>query len=229
MRFTQTPQLRTLEKMMTHIPKFRPRGHGIVVMKNLEYTAQMCDCKLCLYNDKKEICTVERCPYTEERIIAGAASFREVMEETMIHITNPAFCKRLNEYIKESEGNPMRFKSEKHRQVFAEAIARLDRKNYAVLAAVYLLSADSRLWNQSKQSVERNVVSFGRFKPKSASEDGYTLFCAAKDLYAGTKHITVSDLADTELISPKLFALICNAMAIRRFGLGAIGNLERRV
>ena len=44
----------------------------------------------------------------------------------------------------------------------------------------------------------------------------------AKDLTLGTKHITVSDLSDADLVPPMLFRTICNAMAIRRFGLAAI-------
>ena len=34
--------------------------------------------------------------------------------------------------------------------------------------------------------------------------------------------ITINDLADNKLINAKTFALICNAMAIRKYGLGAI-------
>lgn len=61
------------------------------------------------------------------------------------------------------------------------------------------------------------------------TENAYTLFCCAKDLYLGTKHIAVKDLADMDLISPKMFGLICNAMAIRRFGLNAINfTFERK-
>ena len=51
---------------------------------------------------------------------------------------------------------------------------------------------------------------------------GYALYCASKDLYLGTKNLTIGDLADTDLIPSKIFGLICNGMAIRRFGLGAI-------
>ncbi len=46
-------------------------------------------------------------------------------------------------------------------------------------------------------------------------------------MYLGTKHLTFSDLADQSLIPPKVFGLICNAMAIRRFGLGAIASMNR--
>ena len=47
----------------------------------------------------------------------------------------------------------------------------------------------------------------------------------AKDLTLGTKHITVSDLADADLVPPMLFRTICNAMAIRRFGLAAVKEI----
>ena len=57
--------------------------------------------------------------------------------------------------------------------------------------------------------------------PKATAKR-YTLYCAAKDLTLGTKHITVSDLSDADLVPPMLFRTICNAMAIRRFGLAAI-------
>ena len=108
-----------------------------------------------------------------------------------------------------------------------EAIRKLDKKNFALMSALYLLTAEHKLWMQIRNYVERNEIKFERFKPKDSTENGYTLLCCAKDLYLGTKHITISDLADTELIAPKMFALICNAMAIRRFGLGAIQYKER--
>ena len=49
----------------------------------------------------------------------------------------------------------------------------------------------------------------------------YALFMTAKDLYCGTKHITIRDLADTKLVSPQLFGILCEAMTIRRYGAAA--------
>lgn len=46
----------------------------------------------------------------------------------------------------------------------------------------------------------------------------YTLLCCAKDLAYGTEHITAADLADREVVSPKLLKIICNGIAIRRYG-----------
>ena len=227
MIFSDSPQQRALERMMTAVPRFRPKGGGIMVLHHFEYTAEMCDCRYCPYYRGKRKCTASQCPCIEERIVAGAASRAEVMAETMRDIHNGAFRRRLNQFIKEREELHMNFRNEKHRLAFVEAIRKLDKKNFALMSALYLLTAEHKLWMQIRNYVERNEIKFERFKPKDSTENGYTHLCCAKDLYLGTKHITISDLADTELIAPRMFALICNAMAIRRFGLGAIQYKER--
>ena len=227
MIFSDSPQQRALERMMTAVPRFLPQGGGIMVLHRFEYTAEMCDCRYCPYYRGKRKCTASQCPCIEERIVAGAASRAEVMAETMRDIHNGAFRRRLNQFIKEREELHMNFRNEKHRLAFVEAIRKLDKKNFALMSALYLLTAEHKLWMQIRNYVERNEIKFERFKPKDSTENGYTLLCCAKDLYLGTKHITISDLADTELIAPRMFALICNAMAIRRFGLGAIQYKER--
>ena len=134
-------------------------------------------------------------------------------------------CLRLK-YI-ESEMNPMVFKNEKHQTAFEAAIGKGNEKNYTLLSALYLLTADGRLWNTAKKQIVRSGVCFERIRLPNCTEASYTLLCAAKDLCLGTKHITVSDLADADLIPPRQFALICNAMAIRRFGLRALKAIER--
>ena len=84
------------------------------------------------------------------------------------------------------------------------------------------MTADGRLWNCCKHQVKNDCVFFENIRLGDCHERAYTLYCAAKDLTLGTKHITVSDLADADLVPPMLFRTICNAMAIRRFGLIAI-------
>lgn len=211
MIFSDSPSQKALERMMTQVKGFLPRGSGVMVLRRFEYTAEMCDCRLCLYYNRKKKCTVSQCPCIEERIVAGAAGRSEVMTETMKDIHNAAFRKRLIQFIRESEELPMNFRNEKHRLAFDEAIRKLNKKNFALMSALYLLTAEHKLWMQIRRFVERNEVKFDSFKPKDSTENGYTLLCCAKDLYLGTKHITISDLADTELVAPRMFALICNA------------------
>lgn len=228
MYFSESYELRQLEKIMCSIPNFKPRGHGVVILRKYEYTDKDCDCTLCpYYLSNHNGCLADKCPCINERITAGAATLKEAIAETMAAIQYPPFVKRLNQYLKESEENPMYFKNEKHRTVFTEAVAKLDKKDYALMAAVYLLTADSRLWSYTGRYVQRNKIFFEKICLKGSTTNGYTLYCAAKDLYLGTKNLTIGDLADTEIVEPKIFGLVCNAMAIRRYGVGAVKFKER--
>ena len=113
------------------------------------------------------------------------------------------------------------FRNNAHRTVFLEVSRNMNRSNNAALAALYLLTADIRLWNQVKDCVQHNQILFDQMRPKNHSINSYVLFSVAKDLSLGTNHMTLCDLADTELIPPKVFAIICNSMAIYRLGLDA--------
>ena len=196
MYFSDSYELRQLEKLMRSIPNFRPRGHGVVILRRYEYTEKDCDCRACPYHiSRKKGCGTDKCPCINERITAGAATLKEAVAETMAAIQYPPFVKRLNQYLKESEENPMYFKNEKHRTAFTEAVAKLDKKDYALMAAVYLLTADCRLWSCTGRYVQRNEILFENIRLKGSTANGYTLYCTAKDLYLGTKNLTVADLA----------------------------------
>ena len=120
------------------------------------------------------------------------------------------------------------FRNNANRAVFLEASRNMNSSNYALLAALYLLTADSRLWNQVKDCVHHNTIPFDQMKPKNHSTNSYALFSVAKDLYLGTNHMSLCDLADTELIPPKIFAIICNPMAVFRLGLDAVQEAQER-
>lgn len=120
------------------------------------------------------------------------------------------------------------FISKYHQQCFEQAVDNLDKNNSALISAVYLLTADYKLWKQSKNYVEKNRICFGALRPTNCTETGYTAYCAAKDVYLGSKHFTLSDLADRDLISPKLFETLCMAMAIKRDGIGVLKISKNR-
>lgn len=200
MLFISNSRLRELEQLMQCVPNFPPKGHGIFIIKRNELLDKDC----------------------MERIKAGTATAKEVLTETLSPVAYPPFQRRLRQYIKESEMNPMDYRNEKHRVVFELTLRKKNRKDYALMSALYLLTADFMLWQSVRQCVVDNVICFEEIRLHSLNENSYTLFCAAKDLYLGTDCLTISDLADTTLVPPKIFALICNGMAVRRFGLGAI-------
>ena len=104
MIFTENRYDRSIESMMKGIPNFYPRGSGIVVTGRFEYTADMCDCRLCEhYGGKLRDCKVPRCVCLEERIAVGVASLKEVMKETMSEIKHSGFLRRLRKYVKEND------------------------------------------------------------------------------------------------------------------------------
>ncbi len=201
MYFSDTPSQKEFEKLMQGIPNFAPSGHGSFISK-----AELALC---------------------EKTQPPPASLSDAIERTMSRINCASFRKRLTQYLKESEECPMNYRNEKHRIAFTEEIKRLNRKDYALMSAVYLLTAERALWMKAKPQVGQNKIRFDAIKLQKSTENAYTLFCCAKDLYLGTKHITIKDLADKELIAPRIFDLVCDAMAIRRFGLGALADMKR--
>ena len=206
MYFFENEFFRGLERMMRQIPNFAPRGHGVITLYGSKFTDNGC---------------------LKDRMKTGNTSKKEFLTKTMSNIRYPPFRIRLNEYIQEREMELMDFRNEKHRIAFTEAIQKLNRNDYALMSAIYLFTAEHKLWMKSKHQVGQNKICFDGIKLQNSTENAYTLFCCAKDLYLGTKHITIKDLAYKDLITPRMFALICNAMAIRRFGLGAIHYNER--
>ena len=116
----------------------------------------------------------------------------------------------------------MKFRNKKHKEIFTEAIGRVSYKNFALLATLYLLTADCFLWKRAQPYICRNRIDFERFQPIKSTENSYTLFCAAKDLYTSTKYLSIADLADSRLVPPKLFEVICSAMEIRRAGVSSV-------
>lgn len=193
---------RNFEKFMQTIPNFAPRGHGLFVPKE----------ELTLYENPNP-------PPT---------SLNDAIEKTMSAINCPPFQRRLEQYLKESEEKTMYYRNEKHRIAFTKAIEKMNKKDYSLMSAVYLLTAEYTLWMKAKHGVGQNEIRFDTIKLQDSTVNAYTLFCCAKDLYLGTKHISIKDLADKDLIRPRIFNLICNAMTIRRFGLGAISITAER-
>lgn len=227
MNFAKTPREIAYEHMMKAYPNYRPQGSGKRKRRTFEYTAENCVCELCIYTAGRKGCKLDHCICIDERIAAGALTPRDVFPELAYVAGNPIFTMRIKNYLKGSEDPDMTFRNEKHRYTFEEATKYLIKSNKALMAAVFLFTAENRLWCMVKRHVERNKIDFDRIKVKGCSEVGYALFYAAKDLYLGTEHMTLTDLADTELFSNKLFGVICNAIAIARYGLGAIQYTER--
>ena len=117
--------------------------------------------------------------------------------------------------------NNITYVNENHHSLFEKIIEKKNSANYRLISAIYLLTADYKLWKCTRKYIAKNKITFDNISLNGISINGYTLFCCAKDLYCGTKHLTIADITDRNLITQKQFELIHSAMMIRRFGLEA--------
>lgn len=112
----------------------------------------------------------------------------------------------------------MKFRNQIHKKEFSQATAKIADLHSASAAAIYLLSADKKLWNAAKRNIHGNRINFSKIRPQYCSTEEYLLLCAAKDLYIKTRNISLVELSDARAMTANVFCIICNALAIRRFG-----------
>ena len=67
--------------------------------------------------------------------------------------------------------------------IYPESISR------ALLAALYLLTADRNLWNQVRDHISLRRMYVEDMRPKNLTGTSYVYFAAAKDILSGTRNI----------------------------------------
>ena len=121
----------------------------------------------------------------------------------------------------------MVYRGSAHEKAFLNAVSEQIDCDNKMTAALYLLTADRLLWSKARRCICNSQIHFSAVNLGNTSPEAYALFMTAMDLYKGTRHITLSDIADRELISHKMFELIVNAMAIRRYGADAVAIISK--
>ena len=102
----------------------------------------------------------------------------------------------------------MCFRNERHIQAFRDGMKKTKRKDKETLSAVYLLSAKPCLWRRAKRASVYGKILLNNVRLSGITEDEYILLGAAKDINYGTKYLTLGDLSDRSLVSPKIYKLI---------------------
>ena len=118
------------------------------------------------------------------------------------------------------EARPMIYRDERHQHTFEkEAAMRPDTVSRALLAALYLLTADRNLWSQVRDHISLRRVYVEDMRPKNLTGTSYVYFAAAKDILSGTRNIQLMEIADPALLSMKSYMILCTALAIRAYGV----------
>ncbi len=191
------------------------------------FTAEDVDCKFCTEYKKKTGCTAETCPWLAERIEAGVADYGEAI--CQIFPGDAHLKARLHTVIQHFPGSL--FLSPGHRSRMEARKARMGyrrkRDTPAYYAAMYLLTANQELDQRSANCFCNHGIEFDYATVKGISPHNYALLSAARDIYAGTSRVMLSDLADEEIVDTAALSLIVNALMIARFGPAVLNIRER--
>lgn len=125
------------------------------------------------------------------------------------------------------EARPMIYRDDRHHHTFEkEAAMRPESISRALLAALYLLTADKNLWNQVKDHISLRRVYVEDMRPKNLTGTSYVYFAAAKDILSGTRNIQLMEIADPALLSMKSYMILCTALAIRSYGVERASRIQ---
>ncbi len=125
----------------------------------------------------------------------------------------------------------MIFRNDNHGVLFEKEIRYHKGCSRKMTAALYLLTADSRLWHQAENHIGTNEIDIAAIKPRRLDAMAYVCFAVAKDIITGSKTVSVTELANSSMLSPRYFLVIQTAMLIRGYGLNAADRVlftERR-
>ena len=103
---------------------------------------------------------------------------------------------------------------------------RPDTVSRALLAALYLLTADRNLWSQVRDHISLRRVYVDEMRPKNLTGTSYVFFAAAKDILSGTRNIQLMEIADPALLSMKSYLILCTALAIRAYGVAKASRIQ---
>ena len=217
-RFMGDTSYAALEIEMQKPPGFRPRQSGMIVSR-IPCDAQGWGCRLCASKSRKnkasEVVNGHNCP--REGRVAGYVPFSELIGLFTAEVGTKPFVARVTRL----SGEPPYFffvagHRERFNSLWPKRCNAVDED--AMCAALYLLSADRFLWGRSAAAVQPDMIRFKEIGIHGVDLGGYVLFHTARDLYQGTKHISLSELTDPELVSDETFRLLIAAFLIRRYG-----------
>ena len=216
--FMQDTHLAGLEAEMMLAPFFTKRTSGVMILGRFHYGKEATDCKNCLSYHKG--CTETACPWLAERLEAGAVPYRELLKICFENLRNKRMKARLRRLSACYGGGWFYDSAHKKRFQMAQAAMRLNLSSMppTYAAALFLLTADAQLWQCAEKGATPHGFHFGQMRLRNSSTEAYALYQTAKSLYTGVERITMSELADPEIIDDALFATIINGILIARFG-----------
>ena len=152
--FMRGTQLETAEVMMVSIPNFDERTSGLY-MSNSKNIRASGKCIYCADYRKNKGCKHTHCPYLLERAEMGSVEYKEIVTECIKGIISRGFKRRIDYMVKSFDGGI--FLNEEHKYNFNSALREIklvhDNSPAEQMAAIYMLTANSKLWRQVQDGI----------------------------------------------------------------------------
>lgn len=114
------------------------------------------------------------------------------------------------------------FKNDIHKKIFEKQLTIYEKKGYGLsnkfVATLFIISANSFLWNACKGHIKPNTIDFSNIDIKGIKTDSYSLLKAAKSIYYKDSEISFTEMADNYLTKDYVFKTIINGIIIYRYG-----------
>lgn len=209
-----------IERQMTMVPNFAPRGYGSAVLCRYHPTAADVDCRNCLEHRRRG-CRSLTCLYLSERLEAGVVTLEELMTEIIRPWRHLPLRQRAIGLACREGG--FHFDGQLHIMRMAEMTrGEAQLVNSRWLAAVYLLSAHASLWQKTFGAVGPGRIDFAGVRLGDTGIQDYVLYRTAKGICSGMLGATSEELSDPELVSDGTLLLVVSAAVIARYGPEAI-------
>ena len=224
--FMNGTRLAGLEREMMLPPNFKPRGHGRMVLNRFRYKPEDVDCKLCTeYRHRR--CTQPSCPWLAERIESGVVCYQPLVLECFRELESHPLMARVRDVIRGEEG--IRFEGDRHRERLSFWRSWLTTRNkgkavdHLELAVLFLLTARESIWNKLQPHLTEALGKWdASIHVRGLSTQDYALLQTIKSICTGQAKITVSELADEELVDDDTLRLIIDAALLCRYGQAAL-------
>ena len=119
----------------------------------------------------------------------------------------------------------MIFRNDNHGVLFEKEIRYHKDCSRKFAAALFLLTADTRLWHQAENHIGANEIDINAMKPRRLDAMAYVCYAVARDIVTGSRTVALTELADPSMLSPRYFLVIQSALLISGYGLNAADKL----
>ncbi|MCR5207324.1 MAG: hypothetical protein K6C14_02465 [Eubacterium sp.] len=216
-------------KTIPHVPKEKTIHEILLKELVLHNTCQKC----LLFSETENTCIFRVCPYAKQRTLDQNITVLEFIPFLVFETKNILLKKRLIELYKLIKGGSVKsmFRNELHKKAFNKQIDKYTKHGYTLsnrfIASLFVLTANSFLWNLCKRHIKPNAIDFSKIDVKGIKTDSYLLFKTAKDLYYKQHNVSVAELADKSITRDYILTIIVNGFLIARYGYKTL-ELELR-